>query len=260
MVISTLNPTASKGSLETVKRVCQRMNEVMTYAVNTGAVKANPLAGIRHAFKAPKKNNMPALQPAELPELMQTFTTASIKLATRCLIEWQLHTMVRPVEAAGARWEEVNFEKQEWHIPPERMKHSRPHIIPLTPEAMALLELMRPVSGHRTHIFPGERNPLNHINEQTANMALKRMGFKDRLVAHSLRSIASTIRNEQGFDADIIESALAHTAKNTTRSASNRAEYLERRRVMMNWWSQHITAAATGNLSLAAGAKALRAV
>ncbi len=109
MVISTLNPTASKGSLETVKRVCQRMNEVMTYAVNTGAVKANPLAGIRHAFKAPKKNNMPALQPAELPELMQTFTTASIKLATRCLIEWQLHTMIRPAEAAGARWEEINF-------------------------------------------------------------------------------------------------------------------------------------------------------
>lgn len=134
---------------------------------------------------------MPALQPAELPELMQTFTTASIKLATRCLIEWQLHTMARPAEAAGARWEEINFEKQEWHIPPERMKRSRPHIIPLTPEAMALLELMRPISGHRTHIFPGDRNPLNHINEQTANMALKRMGFKDRLVAHSLRSIAS---------------------------------------------------------------------
>ena len=99
--IDTLKPIAAKGSLETIKRLCQRINEVMVYAVNTGIIDANPLAGIRNAFETPKKQHLPTLRPEQLPDLMKQLTTASIKLTTRCLIEWQLHTMVRPSEAAG---------------------------------------------------------------------------------------------------------------------------------------------------------------
>lgn len=258
--IAALKPVAAKGALETVKRVTQRLNEVMTYAVNTGMLDANPLAGIRHAFEAPAKKNQPTLKPAQLQELMQALHTASIKRTTRCLIEWQLNTMVRPSEAAGARWEEIDLEGKLWHIPAERMKKKRPHTVPLSPQAIALLEVMRPLSGHREHIFPADRDPTKHANAQTANMALKRMGFKDMLVAHGLRALASTTLNEQGFDPDVVEAALAHVDSNDVRAAYNRAEYLERRRVMMNWWSEHIEQAATGNMSMAAGTKALRAV
>jgi len=164
----------------------------MVYAVNHDILNHNPLTGISSTFQAPKKRHMPALHPDELPELMQTLTTANIKLTTRCLIEWQLHTMVRPSEAAGTQWSELDLEDQVWNIPAERMKKDRHHRIPLTPQTLALIEVMRPISGGRKHLFPADRDYRKHTNEQTANAALKRMGFSGRLVAHGLRSIAST--------------------------------------------------------------------
>jgi len=105
------------------------MNEIMVYAVNTGMIKSNPLAGISKAFQKPAKQHLPTLKPEELPLLLRALSTASIKYTTRCLIEWQLHTMVRPSEAAGARWDEINLETAFWRIPPERMKRKTEHII-----------------------------------------------------------------------------------------------------------------------------------
>ncbi|MCP1465512.1 MULTISPECIES: integrase domain-containing protein [Pseudomonas] len=252
MVIKLLRPIEAKGSLETVKRLSQRLNEIMTYGVNSGMIFANPLSGIRAVFKKPQKENMPALPPEELPDLMVAIANASIKRITRCLIEWQLHTMTRPAEAAGTTWAEIDFEKRIWTIPKERMKKRRAHPIPLSDPALALLETLQPYSGHREHVFPADRNPRTHANSQTANMALKRMGFQDRLVSHGMRSMASTILNEHGWDPELIEVALAHVDKDEVRSAYNRADYIERRRPMMVWWSEYIQKAATGNLSVTA--------
>lgn len=248
--IETIEIVALKGSLETVKRLCQRLNEIMIFAVNAGIIAANPLAGISKAFQPPVKKNLPTLKPEQLPTLMQTLAMAKIKLTTRCLIEWQLHTMVRPSEAAGARWDEIDLDNAIWHIPAERMKKKKPHSVPLSPQSLALLELMKPISSHSEFIFPSDKSPKEHIHQQTANTALKRMGFNKQLVAHGLRALASTVLNEQGFDPDIIEAALAHTGKNEVRNAYNRAEYLARRKPVMNWWSEYIDQAATGNMSL----------
>ncbi|MBK3463759.1 integrase domain-containing protein [Pseudomonas sp. MF6776] len=251
-VINLLRPLESKGSLETVKRLTQRLNEIMTYGVNSGLIHANPLSGIRSVFKKPKKKNMAALAPDELKELMVAIANASIKRTTRCLIEWQLHTMTRPAEAATSRWADIDFEKKIWTIPAERMKKRRIHIIPLTEQALTLLEAIKPYSGHREYVFPADRDPRTHCNSQTANMALKRMGFEGRLVSHGMRSMASTILNEHGWDPELIEVALAHVDKDEVRSAYNRADYIERRRPMMAWWSEHIEQAATGSLSVSA--------
>lgn len=242
----------TQGEAQSVKRVSQRLNEIMTYGVNSGMILANPLSGIRAVFKKPKKENMAALPPDELPELMMEIANASIKRTTRCLIEWQLHTMTRPAEAATTRWADIDFDKLIWTIPPERMKKRRPHTIPLTEHALWLLETLKPHSGHREYVFPSDRNPRTHANSQTANMALKRMGFQDRLVSHGLRSMASTILNEHGWDPELIEVALAHVDKDEVRSAYNRTDYIERRRPMMAWWSEHIQKAATGSLSASA--------
>ncbi|KAB2113562.1 integrase domain-containing protein [Vibrio alginolyticus] len=258
-VIDLLKPIEAKGSLETVKRLAQRLNEVMNYAANCGLIHANPLTGIKAAFKKPKKENMAALTPAELPELMEAIANASIKRTTRCLIEWQLHTMTRPSETSGARWEEIDRDESVWTIPAERMKKRKEHRIPLTEHMLELLEVMQPISGHREFIFPSDRDPKKPCNSQTANMALKRMGFAGRLVSHGLRSLASTTLNEQGFDRDIIEAALAHVDDNQVRSAYNRTDYLERRRPMMCWWSRHIEEASKGKLSIT-GSLSLKAV
>jgi integrase len=257
-VIDILKPIAAKGSLETVKRVSQRLNEIMVYAVNTGSIHANPLSGIRAAFQKPTKINMPTITPEQLPLLMKDISYASIKLITRCLIEWQLHTMVRPSEAAGAKWSEIDFENNLWIIPADRMKKNREHVVPLSPQTLEILDRIKPISFHREHIFPADRNPKTHANAQTANMALKRMGYHNKLVAHGLRALASTTLNEQGFDSDIIESALAHVDKNEVRRTYNRAEYLERRRVLMCWWSEHIELAGTVNASTNTNIKSLR--
>ncbi|WP_407552472.1 integrase domain-containing protein [Vibrio parahaemolyticus] len=259
LVIELLKPIEAKGSLETVKRLAQRLNEVMNFATNCGLIQANPLSGIRAAFKKPKKENMAALAPAELSELMGAIANASIKRTTRCLIEWQLHTMTRPAEASGARWDEIDWEEKVWIIPAERMKKRREHRIPLTEQTLALLEVMKPISGNRDFVFPSDRDPKKPCNSQTANMALKRMGFAGRLVSHGLRSLASTTLNEQGFEPDLVESALAHVDDNQVRSTYNRTDYLERRKPMMCWWSGHIEEAAKGSLSVT-GAKQLRVI
>jgi len=248
--IDTIRPIAAKGSLETVKRLCQRLNEVMIFAVNTGLISANPITGISKAFQAPAKQYQPTIAPTDLPTLMKALSVASIKLTTRCLIEWQLHTMVRPGEAAGTRWEEIDLARKVWTIPAARMKKNKPHAIPLSPQAIELLNTMKAISSRSEFVFPSDRNPKTHTHPQTANTALKRMGFDKQLVAHGLRSLASTTLNEQGFDPDVIEAALAHTGKNEVRNAYNRAQYIERRIPLMNWWSEHIEKAATGNMSL----------
>ncbi|EGR2323845.1 DUF4102 domain-containing protein [Vibrio alginolyticus] len=259
LVIELLKPIEAKGSLETVKRLSQRLNEVMNFATNCGLIQANPLTGIKAAFKKPKKENMAALKLAELPELMRAIANASIKRTTRCLLEWQLHTMTRPAEASGAKWCEIDIDEKVWTIPTERMKKRREHRIPLTEQALELLEVMKPISGHREFVFPSDRDPKKPCNSQTANMALKRMGFAGRLVSHGLRSLASTTLNEQGFEADLIEAALAHVDDNQVRSAYNRTDYLQRRIPMMCWWSGHIGEAAKGSLSVT-GTKQLKII
>ncbi len=124
LVIESLKPIEAKGSLETVKRLTQRLNEIMDFATNCGFVNANPLTGIKAAFKKPQKKNMASIKPEGLPELMNAIANANIKRTTRCLIEWQLHTMTRPFEAAATRWSEIDLSKRIWTIPAERMKKS----------------------------------------------------------------------------------------------------------------------------------------
>ncbi|GHE84487.1 integrase domain-containing protein [Thalassotalea profundi] len=259
IAIKTVKPIAEKGSLETVKRINQRLNEIMNYAVNTGLIHSNPLSGVKAAFEKPKKKSMPTIKPDELPQFMQALSIASIKIVTRYIIEWQLHTMIRPGEAVKARWSEIDFEQKLWNIPAETMKRKRPHSVPLTKQALNLLTTIKPISGHREYIFPADRNPRSHANESTANAAIKRMGYHGKLVAHGLRALASTTLNEQGFDPDVIEAALAHVDSNEVRRAYNRADYLKRRAKMMDWWSDHIEKCSTGSFSLS-GTKLLKAV
>lgn len=257
--IKTIKPIANQGKLETVGRLCRNLNEIMTFAVNTGVIEHNRLAGIGKAFETAKVTNQASLDPKDLSELLKTINYASIKPITRCLLEWQLHTMTRPAETAGARWDEIDKEKMLWVIPAERMKKGRVHTVPLTKQTLDLLETIDFITGESEYLFPADKSNKNHINKETANKALVRMGFKGRQTSHGLRALASTTLNEQNFDADIIEAALSHVDRDKVRSAYNRTDYLERRKVLMAWWSNHIEEAATGSLSMS-GKKSLKAV
>ncbi|EHR1600403.1 tyrosine-type recombinase/integrase [Salmonella enterica] len=239
-LVEALEPIKARGALETVRRLVQRINEIMIYAVNTGLIDTNPASGIGMAFEKPKKQNMPTLRPEELPKLMRSLIMSNLSVSTRCLIEWQFLTLVRPSEASGARWVEIDLDAKLWTIPAERMKAKREHIVPLSPQALDILEVMKPISAHREHVFPSRNDPKQPMNSQTANAALKRIGYGGKLVAHGLRSIASTALNEAGFNPDVIEAALAHSDKNEVRRAYNRSTYLLKRIELMNWWGELI--------------------
>lgn len=223
-----------------MRQLVQRINEIMIYAVNTGLLDANPASGIGIAFEKPKKQNMPTLRPEELPKLMRSLLMSNLSVPTRCLIEWQLLTLVRPSEASGARWAEIDLDAKLWTIPAERMKAKREHIVPLSVQALDILEVMKLISAHREHVFPSRNDPKQPMNSQTANAALKRIGYGGKLVAHGLRSIASTAMNEEGFPADVIEAALAHVDKNEIRRAYNHSTYIKQREKLMQWWSNSI--------------------
>lgn len=239
-IVEALEPIKARGALETVRRLIQRINEIMIYAVNTGLIDANPASGVGMAFEKPKKQHMPTLRPEELPMLMRSLSMSNLSVSTRCLIEWQLLTLVRPSEAAGTRWVEIDIEAKLWTIPAERMKAKREHVVPLSSQALDILEIMKPISAHREHVFPSRSDPKQSMNSQTANAAIKRVGYGGRLVAHGLRSIASTAMNEYGFNSDVIEAALAHSDKNEVRKAYNRSIYLKGRIELMDWWGREI--------------------
>jgi integrase len=249
--INALQPLNNNNKYETVKRVCRRINEIMYYAVNMGIIDNNPLAKITDVFNSPKVKNQPTIPPTELPQFMQALAMAKIELQTRCVIEWQLLTLTRPSEAVGAKWEEINLDKKLWSIPAERMKMDRPHNIPLSPQAIKILEIMKSINHKSEFVFPTARAPYNKpMSSQTANMAIKRMGYKDKLVAHGLRALAITALNEQSFNYDVIESALSHVDKNAVRRAYNKAEYEHQKRIMLDWWGNFVEQASQGNVSL----------
>ncbi|MFT6909542.1 MAG: integrase [Oleiphilaceae bacterium] len=256
-----------RNSFELARKLASRINEVMDLAVRHELIKNNPLFSLKKDIPVVEVKHNSSLAPDELPELMKAINFASIELKTRCMLELKLHTLTRSQVVAMARWEQFDFDKMIWTIQPiegtkvrRTAKNKQPFIIPMTNQVVSILELMKPISGHRDYVFPNHYDPQKHANKETMNTALKRMGLKGRTTAHGLRSLASTILNEQGFNIDVIEKALFHVDKNTIRKIYNRAEYLEPRKIMLSWWSEHIEQAANGNMSLANVRKTLYSV
>ena len=268
-VAEVIKPLETKGSLELVKRLCQRINEIMAFALNEEIITDNPLAHIKGKFKAPSTIHNPSLEPKDLRLLMEAITCDRMAIPTRLLIEWQLHTMVRPNEAAGSRWAEIDLNNKTWTIPKGRMKkvgtskqweERKDHIIPLTPQTLAILNLMKPFSGHLEYVFPNQRDRDAKAGPDSANNALKRAGLKGKQTAHGMRTIASSTLNEEQFNPDVIEAALYHLDPNEQRRTYNRTDYFNQRCVMMEWWSNRIKEATTGNMSMAASTRGLRAI
>jgi len=148
---------------------------------------------------------------------------------------------VRPGELRAAEWAEFDFAAAEWRIPSGRMKMGREHIIPLSTQAIAVLEELRPLTATGQFIFPGSRGRNRYMSENTMNSALRRLGYsKDDMCPHGFRAMASTRLNEMNFPGDVIELQLAHKPLDKIRAAYNRAERLDERRNMMQHWADYL--------------------
>ena len=237
-----IRPIEIDGKHSTVKRICQSLVQIMDYYVDIEVLEVNRLAKIIHMFTKNKVEHMATIKPDELPDFLSTLKSSkTIQDKTRLLILWQLHTMTRSKEAAGAKWADINIEELVWVIPAKEMKRRRTHRIPLTPSTLAILEQMEPLSGNYEYVFPNERNIQSHASTYTVNNAIKNsLGYKGKLVAHGMRSIASTALHEHGYDSLLIEACLAHNDENKTRAAYMRSDFLKQRRPIMSWWSEFI--------------------
>ncbi len=234
---------------ETARRVHQYISQVMRWAVAHGLARRNPAADVVDAL--PPKVETPRaaiLEPRRFGQLLRAIWGYEGSPVVRAALQLLAYTFVRPGELRGMRWAELDPAAGEWRIPPVRTKMKDLHVVPLAPQVLAILEGLRPLTGTGELVLPGMR-PGRPLSENTLNAALRTLGFgKEEMTAHGFRAAASTMLNEAGFPADVIERQLAHAPRNKVRAAYNRAAYLEERRRMMRWWADHIDALREGRV------------
>lgn len=234
MVLETLRKVESR-SVREANRLKQRINAIYRYAIQTGRASYNPAQDMREVLKGAKKSKMPALPRAKLSEFFQCLDELSLYPTIRLGLQFLLLTMARPIEIRFATWDEFDFTRNEWRIPGERMKMKEPHIVPLSRQALAVLDEVRLLSGQFELVFPGARSHHKPFAAGAFSAAFIRMGYKGIATAHGFRAVASSILNEEEFAPDVIERLLAHQEKDSVRAAYNRAEYLAARRKLLQW-------------------------
>ena len=240
MVLEVIRDIEAKGSLEMASKTLQRIGAVFRFAIQTGRATYNPAADMRGALKAKKVEHHKMISPDELPEFLKALTAGDIHTTTKSGIQFTILTAARSGEVRGAIWKEIDLEKRLWSIPAERMKMRSPHTVPLSQQALAILNRMKTLYGDKGFIFPGIHYPEKPLSENTMLYALYRVGYHSKATMHGFRALFSTIANETGFNPDAIERQLAHREKNAVRAAYHRSEYVLEREKMMQWWADHL--------------------
>ena len=241
-LIAMIRKVESRGALDIAKRVLTQCGQVMRYAVAHGMAERNPAADIKPSdvLKPAKKTNHARLGEKELPELLRKIDGYDGQPLTRLAMQLMSLTFVRTGELIGARWDEIDLTKREWRIPAERMKMKTPHIVPLSDQAITVLEEIRKLAADNILLFPNERRDGKSMSNNTILYALYRLGYHSRMTGHGFRGIASTILHERGYNHDHIELQLAHTQRDAVSAAYNHALYLEPRAKMMQEWADYL--------------------
>ena len=242
-VARVVETISKRGTHEIAKRMKQVMAQVFRFASQRGLCMHNPAADLRDILPTRSKKHFACIHPSELPDLLRAMNSRERDLGNHAMQLLAL-TFVRTGELIGARWAEIDWAKEEWHIPAERMKMKRPHVVPLSKQTLAILREVEKSTGNREFVFFSAASASKHISNGIILMALRRMGYQGRMTGHGFRSLASTILNEKGYAPDVIERQLAHEDEDQVRSAYNRAEYLLERKKMMQDYANFLDKAA----------------
>lgn len=241
-VAAVVRRVEERGAGEAAARLLQRIRAVFRYAVVREYIDTNPTLDLRagEVLKPRQVKHRAALPESELPTLLDRLDGYQGDPTTVNALRMLLLTAVRPGELRGARWAEFDLGAHRWRIPAARMKMKADHIVPLTQQAIDVLEAMRPLSGHRDLVFPSPYYPDRTLSENSLNSALARMGYKGLATAHGFRALFSTVAHESGHDSDVIERQLAHVERNQVKKAYNRSARLEDRARLMEWWGSYL--------------------
>ena len=246
------------GRLEVAARLQQRTTAIMRFAVQSGLIDYNPAQEIAGAVATAKRQHRAALELNRIPELLHRIDTYTGRPLTRLAVELTLLVFIRSSELRFARWSEVDFETAMWTIPGEReplegVKHSHrgskmrtPHLVPLSRQALVILEKIKSMSGNRELIFVGDHDPRKPMSENTVNKALRVMGYdtKVEVCGHGFRTMACSSLIESGlWSKDAVERQMSHQERNSVRAAYiHKAEHLGERRLMVQWWADYLDA------------------
>jgi hypothetical protein len=242
-VLAALRKMESRGALDSVQRVKQICGQVFRYAVATGSAERDVTQDLKGALAKSTPGNFAAItDPLKAGELMRSIFDYSGHAYTVAALKLSPILFVRPGELRKAEWTEVNLDKAEWVIPGQKMKMKVGHIVPLSEQAIAILNDLKLITGHGKYVFPSLRTGERPMSENTINAALRGMGYaSDVHSAHGFRATARTIMDEVlGERVDIIELQLAHTVKDPNGRAYNRTAHLPARREMMQRWSDYL--------------------
>ena len=240
-ILDFIRRVESRNNFDITHRLYRDIHAVMRYAISIGVITHNIAEPLRGALLPNVVVNQKTISKKELPMLLSEITSAQFSEGKIMNHAFQLLalTFLRAQELMGSSWSEVNFEEGIWIIPAERMKMRRPHTVHLTSQMVTVLEIIKANHFHPTYIFYDKKRDTAIKNERLIN-SLYKIGYKGKMTAHGFRALASTILNEEGFNPDVIEKQLAHIDSNSVRRAYNRAEYIEDRNKMMQWWSDFI--------------------
>ena len=248
-----LRKVEERGALDLASRLRQHLQGILRYAVQIGLIETNPASDTTGALATRKAAHRPALPLEQIPELLKRIEQDNGRLLTKLALQFTLLTFVRSSEIRFMRWDELDNERAIWTIPASRVeidgvKHSHrgakmkePHIVPLSRQALEILEKLRPLTGHLELIFAGDHDTHKPMSENTVNNALRRMGYdtKTEVCGHGFRAMACSALIESGlWSQDAIERQMSHKERNNVRAAyTHKAEFLAQRQQLVQWWA-----------------------
>ena len=238
-VLACAKKIEERGALEMAKRSIPLAGRIFRFAIRKGLIENDPTPHLHEALKPRKVKHMARLDISEFPPFLERMDRYHGNPMIKTAIQLMTLTFVRTAELRMMEWDEINFETKLWRIPAEKMKMAQPHIVPLSRQALELIEKLRPLTGNKQYVF------YNHsiakpMSSNALLCVIRTMGYNGKMTGHGFRGLASTTLHEQGYMHDAIEIQLAHRVGNAVSQAYNHAQHLDYRIKMMQEWSDFI--------------------
>ena len=251
VLLGALRRVQARGALYMARDLCEFSGQVFRYGIQTGRCGVNPAAGLREALKPHTVRHMPApLEPAKVAELLRAIEGYSGHPVTRAALPLAVLVFQRPGNVREMEWAEVDTDAALWTIPAAKMKrrkegklNGRPHLVPLSRQALDILAELRPLTGKGRYVFPSLLSAERPMSENTLRNALRRLGYaNEEVTPHGFRAMARTLMAERlpGVDPEVVEAQLAHGKTGALGSAYDRADYMDQRRALMQQWADYL--------------------
>ena len=270
-MVRTLRKIESRGAAEIAHRLKAVCSRVFSYANQIGIENRNPAADMKDVLKPAQKSHFAAISADELPAFLAAMETNDARLfkPTRIALRLMLLLFVRTSELIETPWSEIDLEGGEWIIPWQRMKRGKltvnpdktDHHVCLSRQALELLRELHTLTGGGKYLFPNQRDHHKPMSNGAILMALRRMGYQNRMTGHGFRALAmSTIKEKLGYRHEVVDRQLAHAQKDKVASAYDRAQFIEERKVMMQAWGDYLDALKGGKVVVVRFAKAAKSL